>query len=44
MPSYIRIEGNKRADKAAKEAAKNPLTFKIKNYSSFNYIIKKIKA
>src|SRR5947207_9005270 len=44
MPSYIGIEDNKRVDKAAKEAAKNPLTSKIESYSSFSYIARKIKA
>ena len=44
MPSYIEIEGNKRINKAAKKVAKNPLIFKIKNYNSFSYIARKIKA
>ena len=44
MPSYIGIEGNKKIDKAAKEAAKNLLIFKIESYNSFNYIARKIKV
>jgi hypothetical protein len=37
MPSYINIEDNERADKAAKEVTGKPISSGAERYSSFNY-------
>jgi hypothetical protein len=40
----INIEGNEKADKAAKEAAEKSISPEIKRYSLFSYIIRRIKT
>ena len=44
VPSYIGIEGNEKADQAAKQAANKFILQSIKRYSSFSYITRLIKA
>jgi ribonuclease HI len=44
VPNYISIEGNEKADKAAKKAAEKSISPEIERYSLFSYITRNIKV